>query len=230
MSIKRIFSALICAVMLAGVTACEKEQEPEAFYNQGIDQTDPNNSNDNNSESDEGLNGHEAVDLGLPSGLLWATCNVGATSPELSGYYFAWGETTPKADYLSSNYTYSNNPTTLPLSADAAHVNWGGAWRMPTEREFGELLAYCSWLWVTQNEANGYKVTGQNGNSIFLPAAGYRDGSSLDYYGSCGYYWSSLLDTSYPSYAYYLYFNSSGYSWRDSSRYYGRSVRAVCKK
>ncbi len=224
MSIKRIFSALVCAVMLAGFTACEKEQELAPFNNQGIDQTDPNN--DSDSENNKGLNGHKAVDLGLPSGLLWATCNVGAASPELSGYYFAWGETTP----LSSNYTYSNNPTTLPLSADAAHVNWGGAWRMPTEREFDELLAYCSWLWVTQNEANGYKVTGQNGNSIFLPAAGYRDGSSLDYYGSRGYYWSSLLDTSYPSYAYYLYFDSSGYSWSNSGRYYGRSVRAVCKK
>ncbi len=181
------------------------------------------------------INGHEYVDLGLPSGLLWATCNVGATRPEDYGSYFAWGETTTKDDYSSSSYTYSSKPTTLPLSKDAARANWGGTWRMPTAAEFDELLASCTWTWTTNYNSTGRagyivksKVSG-NTNSIFLPAAGYRNGASLNDAGSRGYYWSSSLNSSLSSNAWSLYFHS-GYHGTGSSggRYFGQSVRPVC--
>ena len=174
-------------------------------------------------------NGHEYVDLGLS--VKWATCNVGATTPEEYRNYYAWSETTTKSSYASSNYTYSSNPTTLPLSADAARVNWGGSWRMPTRAEQEELIDTnnCTWEWITQNGVNGYKVTSKkNGNSIFLPAAGYRYNSNLYSAGSYGKYWSSSLNTSDSSKAYYLLFHSSLVDWLNLDRYYGQSVRAVC--
>lgn len=138
-------------------------------------------------------NGHEYVDLGLPSGTLWATMNVGATSAEDYGDYFCWGETTPKSSYTESNYTYSGKSNKLHLSSDAAYVNWGENWRMPTYRELLELedAYYTTWTWTSLNGVNGYKVTSiVNGNSIFLPAAGYRDGSDLNYARAGGFYWS----------------------------------------
>ena len=170
---------------------------------------------------------HECVDLGLS--VKWATCNVGANKPEDYGDYFAWGETKPKKSYSSSNYSYTSNPTTLPLSADAARANWGGSWRMPTRAEQDELREQCTWRWTTQNGVNGYKVTSKkNGKSIFLPAAGYRGGSSLNDAGSYGLYWSGSLDAYYTSDAYCLYFDSSDVGWGDDYRYGGRSVRPVC--
>ncbi len=198
---------------------------------------------------------YEAVDLGLPSGLLWATCNVGATSPEEYGDYFAWGETTTKETYTWSTYKWCNgsrdtqtkycndsdygynsftdNKTVLDPEDDAAAINWGGDWRMPTLDEIKELNNNCTTEWTT--DYNGTGVAGRivtsktNGNSIFLPAAGYRYKSSLNYAGSYGYYWSSSLNTRRPDYAYYLYFYSSIYDWSNGDyRYYGRSVRAVC--
>lgn len=181
----------------------------------------------------------EPVDLGLS--VKWANCNVGATSPEDYGWYFAWGETEPKSNYSwstyfdsvngnSSNFTKyaTNKKTQLDPEDDAAHVNWGGDWRMPTKTEQDELRTNCTWTWITQNGVNGYKVTSKvNGNSIFLPAAGYRYDSSLDDAGSYGYYWPSSL-YSYSVYAYLLYFYSSNVDWFFDSRYYGQSVRAVC--
>ncbi len=175
---------------------------------------------------------HEWVDLGLPSGTKWATCNVGADSPEDYGDYFAWGETTPKSSYTSSNYNYSSNPTTLPLDKDAAYTNWGPSWRMPTTAEVKELNGNCTWTWTTQNGVKGYKVTSKtNGNSIFLPAAGYRNGSDLNYAGSYGYYCSSSLSTNDSDYAYGLDFDSGFVSsYYGRSRYLGRSVRPVLRE
>ena len=193
-------------------------------------------------------NGYEWVDLGLPSGLKWATCNVGATTPEDYGKYFAWGETAPKTNYDWSTYKYCNgsystltkyntnssygmvdNKTTLDLSDDAARANWGGTWRMPTKAELDELRNNCTWTWTTQNGINGCLIASNiNGNSIFLPAAGYRNGTSVNYVGSDGNYWSSSLYESDPSYAYYLYFDSGYVGWSYVNRYYGRTVRAVC--
>ena len=173
-------------------------------------------------------NGHQYVDLGLS--VKWATCNVGTTKPEGYGDYFAWGETRSKSYYNGSSYSYYDNPTTLPLSADAARANWGGKWRMPTIDEFEELRNNCTWKWTTQNGVNGYKVTSNsNGNYIFLPAAGYRDLGSLYGAGDYGYYWSSsAYGSNYSTTALYLYFYST---WKDRKNDYkaaGRSVRPVC--
>jgi hypothetical protein len=194
--------------------------------------------------------GHEYVDLGLPSGLKWATCNVGATTPEEYGDYFAWGEVESKETYNWSTYKYgtdydqltkycsdsyygkddfTDNKTVLDPEDDAATANWGGAWRMPTKAEQDELRKNCTWTWTTQNGVNGYKVTGPNGNSIFLPAAGFMYDGTLGDAGSGGIYWSSSLYIGDLSYAYgVVFFNSDNVDSDYSPRYFGQSVRPVC--
>ena len=184
--------------------------------------------------------GHVYVDLGLS--VKWATCNVGANSPEEYGQYFAWGETTTKAEYTSDNCPtcgltisqlqsqgYIDNNGNLTAQHDAATVNWGGDWRMPTNAEQQELINNCIWTWTMQNGVNGYKVEGPNGNSIFLPAAGFRDVSSLYDAGSYGYYWSSApFDGSFDYFACGLDF---GLDFDPDlliySRDYGQSVRPI---
>ena len=182
-------------------------------------------------------NGHEWVDLGLTSGLKWATCNIGATTPEGCGEYFAWGETTSKNNYTWETYKFrtsgdgynynvkfskyntdsyygpEDNKTTLELTDDAAHVKWGGRWRMPTIYELDELMIECEWTYINYKGICGYDVKGPNGNRIFLPAAGYRHGASVYNVGSDGRYWSSSLYESDPSYAYNLYFYSGYVDW-----------------
>ena len=183
-------------------------------------------------------NGHEYVDLGLS--VKWATCNVGANSPEEYGDYFAWGETSTKETYDYDNcptyglgYTelqsqgYIDSEGKLTPQYDAATANWGGTWRMPTYDELNELRTKCTWTWTTQNGVNGYNVEGPNGNSIFLPAAGYRDGSSLDFAGSCGYYWSSTPREYYDYRAYGLGFYSDAHGMSGYDRYNGQSVRSI---
>ena len=186
------------------------------------------------------INGHEYVDLGLS--VKWATCNVGSNKPEDYGSYFAWGETTTKAEYTDENsLTYGlsiselqsqgiiDGNGNLTPSYDAARFNWGGTWRLPTKAELEELENKCTWEWTTQNGVKGYKVTGPNGNSIFLPAAGYRSRSSLYYAGEGGYYWGSTPYVGYGSIAYYLYFDSS-YQYVDwNYRSGGQSVRPVAE-
>ena len=172
--------------------------------------------------------GHDYVDLGLPSGTKWATCNLGATSPEEYGDYFAWGETTTKTTYTLNNYTYTDNPNVLPYSADAATVNWGICWRMPTKEEFEELKNNCTIAWTTQNGVTGQLFTGPNGNSIFLPAAGFRYNSSLLETGENGHYWSSSIQPEYPDNVWSLNSESSHCTiYTSLHRNYGGSVRAV---
>lgn len=178
----------------------------------------------------------EAVDLGLS--VKWASCNVGATSPEEYGDYFAWGETETKSSYTSDNsLTYGLSTTelesrgivgsdgNLTAAYDAATVNCGSDWRMPTLDEIKELVDKCTWSWTTQNGVNGRKVTGPSGNSIFLPAAGYLNDTSLNSAGFNGYYWSATLD-SYGYHAYGLLFYSGYHDW-DGPRPFGFAVRPV---
>ena len=174
------------------------------------------------------INGHEYVDLGLPSGLLWATCNVGAETPEEYGNYYAWGMT---ETYSSSNCSTDDkimNDISGNAQYDAATANWGGSWRMSTKAEIQELIDNCTWIWTTQNGVNGYRVASKtNSNYIFLPAAGYRDMSSLYHAGSYGFYWSSTpvgIDTRYTR---YLEFDNDYHAIEYLYRYYGRSVRPV---
>ena len=172
--------------------------------------------------------GHEYVDLGLS--VKWATCNVGASKPEDYGDYFAWGETSTKSSYTQSNSVTDGKKMgdiKGNSSYDAARANWGGNWRMPTEAEMQELMDKCTWTWTTQNGVNGYKVTGPNGNKIFLPATGGRAGSSLNYAGSGGYYWSSTPGESDGRYAYGPTFDSAVHRMVYGSRYYGRCIRPV---
>ena len=174
------------------------------------------------------LNGHEYVDLGLPSGLKWATCNVGASSPSDYGSYFAWGETFTKGEYTDSNcrtFDRTFGDISGNVEYDAARANWGGSWRLPTKAEFEELLNNCQWTFITMGNHNGYKVIGPNGNYIFLPAAGYRGGTILFSSGSSGLYWSSSPYDTKNSYV--LYFSSSSREVDWNYRRNGRSVRAV---
>ena len=186
-----------------------------------------------NSKKSNVHEGHEWVDLGLPSGLKWATCNVGASTPGDYGNYYAWGEINTKAiytednseSYRSKDQKWNNIGGTSEY--DAARANWGGSWRMPTESEFVELTFECTWTWTTQNGHKGYKVTGPNGNSIFLPAAGCRIGGELNRSGERGYYWSSTPVESYADDACCLYFDEGDryVSW--GSRDLGYGVRPV---
>lgn len=163
----------------------------------------------------------------------WATCNIGAASPEDSGNYYAWGET--KTKRLFDGYTYKCNGyddtdgrQELMPSDDVAHIKWGDNWHMPTEAEFQELIDECTWIWTTLNGKNGYKVVSKsNGNSIFLPAAGWRYGTSLYNDGSDGHYWSSSISESSPYDACWLRFDSDAHYTFSSPRNCGRSVRPV---
>ena len=185
--------------------------------------------------------GHEYVDLGLPSGLKWATCNVGASSPEDYGSYFSWGETSTKSEYNSDNCATYNKRTSwlrsngyidsrgnLTPSHDAARANWGSTWRMPTEAEIDELIENTTTTWTTRNGVKGRLITSKrNGKSIFLPAAGYRYGTSLYYEGSYGYYWSSTPFGSGTYGARRLDFDSDHFDRDWNGRFGGRSVRPV---
>ena len=179
--------------------------------------------------SDGMINGHQYVDLGLSSGLKWATCNVGADSPEEYGGYYAWGETETKTEYTQGNsVTFGQQLSDISGNAqyDAATANWGGTWRMPTKDEIRELIYNCSWTPETQNGVDGFKVTGSNGNYIFIPASGYRDGSSSYIYGEC-YYWSSTPHQYSSDYSYILYSDYEYQSEDMNYRYRGLTIRPV---
>lgn len=199
-------------------------------------------------------NGYDYVDLGLRSGTMWATCNVGADHPEEYGDCFAWAEIQPKTTYGWSTYTYSHcdyNHLTkyctnsefgyhgfvddlkeLQPCDDAATANWGEGWRTPTYSEWVELLTRCDYAWTTQNGVNGFLFTARNGNSIFLPAAGSRMDADSSHVGSGGYYWSSSLSKSLPDMAKGFSFSCNGGDWVDHDIYdcgreFGLSVRPV---
>ncbi len=207
------------------------------------------------------INGHKFIDLGLPSGLLWAETNIGAETAYDDGNYYAWGETVPKSTYSEATYTtlgkygysdvyeedaleytkytFTDGKTTLDLADDAAYVNWGSGCRMPTLSEMAELgdESNCTWAWVSRTNSAGetincYKVVSvKNGNIIYLPASGLRDGDGLSGRGSNGYYWASTLNGYDVSYACYLNFDSG---YRNvhyyGHRYYGFPVRPVAER
>ena len=185
-------------------------------------------------------NGYEYVDLGLPSGLKWATCNVGANNPEDYGLYFAWGETTGyTAEQVTAgvrafdeaSYTASAISADLTLEQDAARANLGGNWRMPTKAEYQELLDNCNVVWTDDYNGTGAKgrifTSKINGNLVFFPAAGYCWYSLVEKVGSESCDWSASWGSS--SFAWRLRFNSWSQDMNANSRYYGYSVRAVCE-
>ena len=186
---------------------------------------------------------YDYINLGLPSGLKWATCNVGATSPEQAGLYFAWGETVGyTGEQVTSgvkkftNDEYKSGPAAtissdLTLEQDAAHANLGGNWRMPTQAEFQELIDNCSGVWTTDYKGTGVKgcifTSKVNGNSVFFPAAGYGYYSHMYDVGSVGKYWSASWHSS--GYANSLRLEINDITTNFSSSINGYSVRAVCE-
>ena len=238
----RFFATLCCAAMV--FAACDKSDEPknDSNNNQNKETTDIENNNDPKNDT------KEAVDLGLS--VKWATCNVGATSPEKYGNYYAWGEIAPKSVYTWEFYKYTsgkynttltkyNNSktygatvdslTTLEASDDASTQNWGGSWRMPTSAEWEELIEKCTCTWTTKNGVKGCEVKASNGNAIFLPAAGYRYMGNLKSVGKDGYYLSSSLYTDDPNCIWCVFFYSYGVSEFDTYRYLGLSIRPICE-
>ncbi len=196
------------------------------------------------------INGHEYVDLGLPSGTLWATCNVGANSPEEYGDYFAWGETTPKEFYSWGTYKWCNGTSNsltkycfdgkwgtvdryieLVHEDDAAHVNWGNGWRMPSADQIRELIKYCNWEWTFIDNISGCKfVSTINGNSLFFPAAGWYIDTSIEKAGAYGTYASRSIYGYNPAHNYRLYIHFEGsFGWGCSNRFrfLGQSIRPV---
>ena len=172
------------------------------------------------------INGHAYVDLGLS--VKWATCNVGANSPEEYGQYFAWGETSPKTEFTEEN-SLTNKKHMEDFSGDeqydAAAANWGGGWRMATSDEYTELINDCTWILV---ENEGYKVTGPNGNSIFIPTSGFYNGSSLDNSGTfswsstpCNEYDNDVQSKAFCIYADFIFVSNL------ADRYVGATVRPV---
>ncbi len=257
---RKIYSFIMVALMAATSVcfiACDKDEDNETKEEITTPETGGDTSGEESNEGntpeeeqpaipDVGVaDGHEYVDLGLPSGTLWATCNVGAETPADYGDYFAWGETEPKEVYNWSTYKYGSdwdeltkyctdrwygivdNKTVLDPSDDAATVNWGSDWCMPTKAQQDELIEYCTWTLTTLNSVNGLLVVASNGNSIFLPAAGYRIDSGLYRDGSWGEYWSSSLFSGSPNSVGYFSFDSNSVHWYDGERYLGYSVRPV---
>lgn len=222
----------ICCISIALVTSCGNrytEADLRELINEVLDERTfvPTNPFDSLVIGNTGIaNGYGFVDLTLPSGTLWAWCNIGATTPEEYGKYFVWGET----DILENvstwshkfgekdNFTkYNQTDSTIVLSEcdDAAFKNWGNRWRIPTMEEQKELIAHCTWKKVTYKGVKGYKIAGKNGNSIFLPAAGYLQGSKTEYSGEYGDYLSSQVyknekDSIDYNKVFHLYFYMSG--------------------
>lgn len=249
---KKLIFILLALCMIGGICysqvpvkskKTQKTEQPQSSESRRNQETQPKRKKQPNakiSEPDGYISDHGYVDLGLPSGLKWATCNVGASSPEDYGSYYAWGETTTKSSYMGDNsLTYGKSISELRSSGiigesgaltmphDAARANWGGSWRMPTKKELEELKYKCSWIWTSQGGHRGYKVTGPNGRSIFLPAVGWRDGTSLDGTGECGSYWSSTPDEGAPIAACNLDIDSTNKLVFWGIRSYGQTVRPV---
>ena len=210
--------AMATTLSLSMLTAYDDDDDDDDLtetVGSSSDDTDGDSSTDDADDSSSATAG-TAVDLGLS--VKWATVNIGATLPADYGNYYAWGETETKDEYTEDNSVTYGDSSFGDISGDATYdaatANWGSSWRMPTKTECQELVDDCTWTWTTQEnsdgeEINGYLVEGTNGNSIFLPAAGARDGSSLDSAGTRGYYWSSTSYASLSNDAYGHDFNSS---------------------
>ena len=236
---KSVLKALTAMIlMMVFVLSCQKPEEPN---------------NDGNANGNS-TNGYEYVDLGLPSGTLWATCNVGAETPEDYGNYYAWGETTPKEIYDWKSYRYGrffneryelnkyctnsdfglngfvDSLTVLEPADDVAFAQWGAGWRIPTIGEWEEMFQNTTSVWTSQNGVNGWRFTASNGNSLFLPAAGYYWDAELNA-ADLGVYWSVTLNEEYPYRAWGFHFNAfQCHLCGSSDRNRGQTVRAVCSK
>lgn len=236
--------------MLLDEGAINQKEYEKLKYEVLDNSTESHNSLQNNVNR---IDNHEYVDLGLPNGTLWATCNVGASVSTQYGFYFSWGETEPKKDYswstykwstgedkklikycLHSDYGYVDQKNKLENSDDAAMINWGKNWRMPTVAEVEELIDGCEWKWTKNYQGSGIAgrvgTSIKNGNVIFLPAAGRRSKDALHRKNECGYFWAVAVYEKNSKVAYYINAFSDCMNWKCGGRFEGRSVRAVVNK
>ena len=171
------------------------------------------------------------VDLGLPSGTLWSCCNVGAENPISSGNYYAWGETVAKDVYDEDNYTYCfevEEPRDIAATTyDVAYKVWGNTWCMPSEAQMKELIENCPSEETILNDVTGRLFRASNGNTIFLPAAGFKMDDTDYHVGIMGYYWTSTLSQDASPIAYELYFGNVSCYTKTEELYYGLNVRPV---
>ena len=212
------------------------------------------NADDDQPQADGEADGHGYVDLGLPSGTLWATMNVGAESETEYGDYFAWGETVGsqggKAAYTWDTYQWCHgsgqsmmkycidrsmgtvdDKTELEPFDDAATVCWGEHWQMPSKDQLEELCSACDWTWTVRDGVDGYEIRSRvNQHTLFLPAPGYRFEKQTYFIGGNGLYWSRTLSAGSSYYAAYLLFGYKALSQDTRQRFYGLSVRAVVRK
>ena len=213
------------AIAVAATSCGGDSDDPEIVDNDNPTTTTPTT-----------INGHKFVDLGLPSGTLWAETNIGASTPYEDGDYFAWAETKPKSRYSLDNQKstvnkYKDGKTTLDAADDAATANWGSSCRMPTTAEMKELKDKCTWTWKSNyNGASGYLVKRSNGNSIFLPATGLRDEEDFVFHGTEGNYWSSQTLKIGKYDAEFLSFSNDDFDIAYSNSYMGYTVRPVANK
>ena len=205
--------------------------EEVSFITLAIDDNNGGDDGNDDNNDDSTINGYEYVDLGLPSGLKWASYNIGATTATEAGDYFAWGELESKSEYITDNcstYAVEMGNITASPQFDAARAKWGSTWRMPTYNECVELVEQCTWKWTEVDGVKGNAVTGPNGNSIFLPAAGFRQGETLYMNGVYGYIW---VGTSYANELNYYAYNMSYFNgpaevyWENRS--IGQNIRPV---
>lgn len=224
--LQKIFYLLLVGISFCAVQACSSDDDDDAGKSVFVD-------------------GHEAVDLGLS--VKWATCNVGADTPTEYGNYYAWGETVTKSNYDWETYKwckgddesltkYCNSidgKSTLSASDDVATVKWGAKWRMPSQKEWEELLDKCTITWTSQNRVYGCLVVGPSGKSIFLPASGSYIGEQLRHVDSYGSYWSSTLYKEFENQASTFSFDIDEIGWDNSIEYdsalrcFGFPVRPV---
>ena len=222
----KLTTLLMASAIAVAATSCGGDSDdPEIVDNDNPTTTTPTT-----------INGHKFVDLGLPSGTLWAETNIGASTPYEDGDYFAWAETKPKSRYSLDNQKstvnkYKDGKTTLDAADDAATANWGSSCRMPTTTEMKELKDKCTWTWKSNyNGASGYLVKGSNGNSIFLPATGLRDEEDFVFHGTEGNYWSSQTLKIGKYDAEFLSFSNDDFDIAYSNSYMGYTVRPVANK
>ena len=219
----KLTTLLMASAIALTATSCGGDSEPEIIDN-------------STTNVNVTINGHKFVDLGLPSGTLWAETNIGASTPYEDGDYFAWAETKPKSRYSLDNQKsnvnkYKDGKTTLDAADDAATANWGSSCRMPTTTEMKELKDKCTWTWKSNyNGASGYLVKGSNGNSIFLPATGLRDEEDFVFHGTEGNYWSSQTLKIGKYDAEFLSFSNDDFDIAYSNSYMGYTVRPVANK
>ena len=229
---KKIFYALMTSVIALCGTGCSSSEESVSGQ----------------------LEGHNYVDLGLPSGTLWATCNLGANQPEENGAYYAWGETSPKSEFEWTNYKYGNgeaesrikmtkycshekkgavdNIQLLDSTDDAASATWNGKWRIPTKEEWEELLDGCTWEWVKNYKGSGLDMkkgtSKSNGKTILFPFSGYYNGTA--FFNNSSAFWSSTQKADNGLDAYFVRMLTHNQNMNNGHRKQGMTIRAVASK